>query len=293
MKTKIFISILFVSIIIFPLIMSCNPAKTAVACPDISLKKNDYKAHKKVKKHNVVLAYKYHYKKKKVKRSVKSNTNERMAVVTESTISRPSGISKIEFNNSLVASSVNTFHPVIPNKLTTFQIPLNSDENEIITQETGCDTIFLKNGGILIGKVDEIGQNELKYRKCNNLTGPVISVQRSGVSKIIYSNGTSDLFGPSDTPIQNYSPDPANLYQSITEPPKPEGLGIAGFISGALGLFVASIPLGIVATVFGGVSLSKINRNPMKFRGRGLATASIILGVVDIVVMIVLMAVVL
>lgn len=67
--------------------------------------------------------------------------------------------------------------------------------------------------------------------------------------------------------------------------PKVEGLGLAGFILGIVGLFM---PLGIgiimciLAIIFGAVSLGKIKKNPEKYRGRGFALTSLIIGIVGI-----------
>ncbi len=68
-----------------------------------------------------------------------------------------------------------------------------------------------------------------------------------------------------------------------------DGLAIAGFISGIVGLLVFGIPLGAIAIIFGALSLSKINKYPDKFRGRGLATASLVLGIIDVVGVILLL----
>ena len=69
-----------------------------------------------------------------------------------------------------------------------------------------------------------------------------------------------------------------------------EGFGIAGLAAGVVGLFIAGIPLGVVAIVFGAISLSRIKKNPNKYKGKGLAIASLILGLVDVVAMIILLA---
>jgi hypothetical protein len=62
-----------------------------------------------------------------------------------------------------------------------------------------------------------------------------------------------------------------------------EGLGLAGMIASIIGLFVAGIVLGSLAIVFGFISLSKIEKHPDRFKGRGFAIASIILGVIALV----------
>lgn len=80
---------------------------------------------------------------------------------------------------------------------------------------------------------------------------------------------------------------------SVQEMPvKIQPLAIAGLIAGIVGLFVAGIPLGIIAVVFGFIALNKIKRNPNLFRGKGLAIASVILGFVAIIGAIIILSMV-
>jgi len=66
------------------------------------------------------------------------------------------------------------------------------------------------------------------------------------------------------------------------------GLAIAGLVCGVVGLFVASIILGPLAVVLGGVGLSRANRGAGH---KGMAIAAIVLGIIDIVLWVVLLAV--
>lgn len=56
-----------------------------------------------------------------------------------------------------------------------------------------CDFIICKNGDEIEAKVLEIGENEIKYKKCNNTEGPTISIRSSEVVMIKYPNGTKDI----------------------------------------------------------------------------------------------------
>jgi hypothetical protein len=72
---------------------------------------------------------------------------------------------------------------------------------------------------------------------------------------------------------------------------KTEKLGLLGFIFSFLGIIpFIGIPFGVLAIIFGGISLRKINKNPKKYKGNGLATASIIIGCAMIVINIVIIA---
>lgn len=297
MKTKQSILVILVFSVIFSFgAMSCRSGKTAVSCPEISIKKSDYRAHRKVKNSRQLLSNNTRYKSQNIHRSKKIQKGEINPVTAGVTNNRNIEISKSEFTKGLTASTDNISHPLIYNA----PMPLlpveynssgNNQDNSNI-QEVKCDTIILKSGAVITGKVEEIGQTELKYKRCDNLTGPLISLLNSNVSKILYSNGTSELFGPKEMYIPNntYFPDQTNFSNNNSAPLKTEGLGLAGFISGLAGLFIAAIPLGIVAIVFGAISLSKIKRNPQRYKGKGFAIASIILGIVDVVAMFLILA---
>ena len=70
-----------------------------------------------------------------------------------------------------------------------------------------CDVIVLKTGEEVNAKVTEVGQEEIKYKKCENLSGPTYSINKSEVFMIKYSNGTKDIIYPSNSTPQN-SPAP-------------------------------------------------------------------------------------
>jgi hypothetical protein len=295
MRTKqSIISSLLVFILLATANLSCNTTRKAVSCPEISLSKSDYRAQRKIRTNHRYIAHNNKFKSQKLHRSKKVQKKEYIPYVPIAAVESNSQISIIQYNKSLMASIDNTFHPIYNVKVPSVSSSYNEskakqDTNKI--QEVKCDTIILKSGSIIIGRVEEIGQSELKYRRCNNLTGPIISVLKSDVTKVLYSNGTSDLFGPQDTaiPSQNYYPNQNYLSSTNTTPAKVEGLGLAGFVSSLVGLFIASIPLGIIAIVFGNISLSKIKKNPQRYKGKGFAVASIIIGIVDVVAMIVLL----
>jgi hypothetical protein len=55
------------------------------------------------------------------------------------------------------------------------------------------DTLVQTDGQKIIVKVQEITPDYVKYKKYNNLDGPMISLQKSKVYMIIYQNGTSEV----------------------------------------------------------------------------------------------------
>lgn len=67
------------------------------------------------------------------------------------------------------------------------------------------------------------------------------------------------------------------------------GFAIAGLVCGVVGIFVLNIILGPLAIIFGGIGWSRANRGGA---GRGMAIAGTILGILDIVLFAIVVAMV-
>jgi hypothetical protein len=65
------------------------------------------------------------------------------------------------------------------------------------------------------------------------------------------------------------------------------GLAIAGLVCGIVGLLVFGFILGPLAIIFGGVSVHRANQGAAH---RGMAWAGLVLGIIDIVLLVVLLA---
>ena len=57
------------------------------------------------------------------------------------------------------------------------------------------DIIVLKNGEEVKAKVSEIDMDAVKYKKFDNLAGPVYTLKKTEIFMIKYENGTKDVFG--------------------------------------------------------------------------------------------------
>jgi hypothetical protein len=296
MKSKRhFPSIIGTVLILSLALSSCSTSKkSAVACPEFpdtrnskvasGLKKNRTKTYTTTSvvnngKRHAGSTGKNHWG----KNLTVNNASETKAVRMGGTESA-SYPSKIEYSGSLTASLDNSIIPdgriSSADYLMNSQIYTDKSDNFYISQTAGCDTLVLRSGSVILGKVEEIGQSEIKYRRCDNLTGPVIVMAKSDVVQIKFVNGTREVI-PSDNP--GIMPVYTSRAPQENFPPKMEGLGLTGFIASLVGLFIAGIPLGLLGVVFGGISLSKIKRYPARYRGRGIAIASIIIGFVAFV----------
>jgi len=66
---------------------------------------------------------------------------------------------------------------------------------------------------------------------------------------------------------------------------KTSALSVISLVLGIIGLLIFGIVLGILALIFGGLGLSRDN---YRYKGHGIATAGLILGVIDVFIMIIL-----
>ena len=69
-----------------------------------------------------------------------------------------------------------------------------SRNSKLIFNDECGDLITFKNGDEVNCKVIEIGDYEIKYKRCDNLEGPLITVKKSDVFMVKYANGTKELF---------------------------------------------------------------------------------------------------
>lgn len=292
------ITVIFFTLSLF--IFSCStPKKAALSCPELPAYRGKT-ASPKFRSYNRITASvsRSQRVKRESGRSNSSKTGNLISASEKPKVNRTDSdfpgkignLSKTDYINSLSASTGSLILPhIIRNE--NAHIEINAEESKpadlkISEQNQACDTIWLKNGSIVLGKVDEIGISEIKYRKCNFLTGPSVSVLKTSVSLITYSNGSHDSFTADEAiPAQRYMPQNFN-----PQPQKTEGLGLAGFILSLTGLFVGGIPLGILAVIFGAISLSKIKNGRGKYKGRGFAIASLVIGLVDILGVIIILA---
>ena len=151
-----------------------------------------------------------------------------------------------------------------------------------------CDVIMLRNGEEIKGKVLEINLTEVKYKRCDNPNGPIISLRKQDVFIIKYANGTKDVINNATT-----QSNPDETSAAIVCPEAIAGfiLALAAFPISLFLLFLISelaLPVFLIFTIAGlvlsGIALAKINRNPEKYRSRGLEIAGLVFGILGAVI---------
>ena len=151
-----------------------------------------------------------------------------------------------------------------------------------------CDNIILNSGTQIRGKVIEIGLDDLRYKRCDNLNGPIVVLPKHFVFMVQYANGQTENFKQSTN---------ANTSKAEKTPRKKlDVLGLIGFI-----LTIVSIPFwwlismligmiaGVLGIVFGSISMARILKRPESRMGLGFAIVSLILGVVLVAVSLILL----
>lgn len=114
------------------------------------------------------------------------------------------------------------------------------------------DTIYFNNGDIILGKVTEIKRKKITYQTSDQIDGEPIVVKTKSISEIRYG-------------------DPIDHIQRKTIPSEITVSAISAILSF---LFIP----GLQAIIFGIIGLKKVKREPKKYKGKGWAWFSIILG---------------
>ena len=173
-------------------------------------------------------------------------------------------IIKDEKSHLLLASSNSSLKDELKS-ISKIERSLIFNKNEI------CDLIIMKDGQEIKCKVSEIGTNEIKYRKCDNLTGPIYTINKTEVLMVQYANGSKDIIKQNDQK-QNSS---KNSNDNSTAKNHP--LAIAALVCSTAGIFFYGIGV-LLGLIFGAIALKKIKANPTEFKGRGMALTGVIIG---------------
>ena len=82
------------------------------------------------------------------------------------------------------------------------EVGTSEDSSNMIKAQ---DTLSMRSGENMLVKVIEVGTSEVKYRKLDNLNGPIFSILKSDLLTIKYENGTKDDFSSVKKEENNFS----------------------------------------------------------------------------------------
>lgn len=69
----------------------------------------------------------------------------------------------------------------------------------LLFSATAQDTIFKTDSAIIQAKVTEVGDETIKYKKFNNLDGPIYNIKKTDVRIIVYQNGEKEIYNSIQT----------------------------------------------------------------------------------------------
>lgn len=151
-------------------------------------------------------------------------------------------------------------------------IKIQKKVKPLILKDTCGDMITMRDGRELFGKVMEVSPKTIKYKRCDNLDGPLMVVNTNDVFMIKYTNGTKEVFKKDETQAQHTGKNP-----EIQQPKKYHPLAITSFILGLLSWIIILAPIALFTGIAG---LSKIKKYPEKFEGEWMAIIGIVLGAI-------------
>jgi hypothetical protein len=165
-----------------------------------------------------------------------------------------------------------------------------SEQIVLSTPVAGCSKIVLKKGDIIEANIIQINPTEIKYKRCGKPNDPEIVLAKKDVLSVTAEDGEVIFRNTGNIGTR---PDNNN-----SDEPKLDGLAVASLATGVGGLLIGlvlsgliGILAGIVGIVLGGISIYRIKRNPDKYRGKGMAWAGAICGIVIVGLFIILIAV--
>ncbi|MDA0682306.1 MAG: hypothetical protein O2781_03020 [Bacteroidetes bacterium] len=138
--------------------------------------------------------------------------------------------------------------------------------NQVVINEP-CDQIILKNGDEIAAIIIEITPELIKYKKCNSLDGPLISIYNNEVFMVRYKDGSKELF---DKKLSQKN-DSENALVNFS------GISILSLSLSVLALFILGIPFGFAALILGIVAMRKENKL------LALAILGAVIGLIDII----------
>jgi hypothetical protein len=153
-----------------------------------------------------------------------------------------------------------------------------------------CDTLILKNGAEIKANVFEISQKLVRYKHCDNPTGPTFNIETSEVSMIKFKNGTSQEFN--EEPEKKALPRNAGVGGAPSASLEMEQLKVKKKANATLAWAIFAFPLviiyllGVVCAIVAienAVSLKKwMRKNPELYSesANRMANAGMILGII-------------
>ncbi len=80
------------------------------------------------------------------------------------------------------------------------------------------DIIVTKDSQRINAKIEEVGLDVVKYRRSDNLTGPLYTIAKSDIASVIYDNGTTEVFNSTSVETTSITSSSESIENSETLP---------------------------------------------------------------------------
>ncbi|MFT5723279.1 MAG: hypothetical protein ACI9JN_000388 [Bacteroidia bacterium] len=199
-----------------------------------------------VKQNGYYQSRKYKTQVVKTKKHRKSKKDVELAKV------KPRNATFSDLKTTRYSKELQAYDATTKQTLTATSINGKFTNNTKTIQTDSCDLITLKDGTEISAKVTEVGVSEVRYKRCDNQTGPTYVMNKSDIFMIKYSNGTKDV-------IQEVQP--KTVKKSINQTPDKtrnsgKGVGWLVFIIGLVMLLFISILVGAIVMLVGIIILA-------------------------------------
>jgi hypothetical protein len=143
-----------------------------------------------------------------------------------------------------------------------------------------CSKIVLKDGNVIEANINQITPVEVKYKRCGKPNDPETILYKNDILRIIASDGETIFISTGNKTTRPSS----TSVSGASDSPSFEGYSIAALVTGICGLLLYGSWLGLAAgicgIVFGYIGMKRINSNPEMYKGKNLARAGLITGII-------------
>jgi hypothetical protein len=213
------------------------------------------------------------------KQSSKNNRQERIAVAPQQKREVPVN-EPVIFAEQLTASAMQETGPDLKSFTQKKVLVLNPDT---------CDKIVFRDGKEIRAKILEIGTEEVKYRKCDMVDGPLFVSRKADLFMINFANGTKEVY---ETPanVVTHAPSPTlPTYGRYSNPDNVRRDAVTSLVLGIVGI-VFFYYGSIHAIILGRRVLKVMEQYPAVNSSEGMARAGVILGITKLALLVLAVA---
>lgn len=150
------------------------------------------------------------------------------------------------------------------NETDDLSLSLNKTNAYLLPTDTCNDQVLMKNGDMITAKITEVTEEQIKYKRCDNLSGPSYSIGKEKVHSITYSNGVKEIIEPPSAIKKATKAEDAPAGKKIY----PSQLKWAAFLTFTPYINYIGIPIGLFLALR---ARRKILSQPTLYKGINLA----------------------